>query len=139
MVASAPDIDALRPWITVTFDRSGGPGGQNVNKLSTRATLLFDFERCPALAEPQHALIRTRLARRLSTDGQLRLVAQSSRTQEANRKDAERRLIELLTQALHVPRSRRPTRPTAASRRRRLQDKQRRSTVKQSRRGGDDA
>lgn len=138
-MSHTPDLEALRAWMTVTFERSGGPGGQNVNKLSTRATLLFDFERCALLDDAQRARIRARLGRRLSADGRLRVVSQASRRQEANRGSAERRLIELLGQALHVPRPRRATRPTAGSRRRRARDKQHRSALKQSRRVGDES
>lgn len=122
--------DELAPWITFSFDRSGGAGGQNVNKLNTRATLWFDLPSCPLLSAEQKRCVRERLARRIAADERLRVVAQSARTQLANRLAAQERLIELLRSALHVPESRRPTRPTAGSRRRRLDDKRRRKETK---------
>ena len=126
-------IDDLEPWIEVWFDRSSGPGGQNVNKVATRATLAFDFRACTLLSEVEAERIARRLATRRTHDGRLRVVAQSARTQAANRALAEERLLDLLTEALHVPRKRRPTRPSAASRRRRLDDKTRRGETKRRR------
>lgn len=133
--------DTLTPWIELRFDRSAGPGGQNVNKLNTRATLLFDFNDCTLLTGDQRVRIRVRLASRLAKDGRLRVVSQRHRTQSANRAAAEERLVELLAEALFVPRRRRPTRPTAASRQRRLTAKRQRGETKRQRRrpGGADA
>ena len=127
------DIDQLRPWTELRFDRSGGPGGQHVNKVSTRVTLLFDFRACPALSSADVRRIRQRLATRLSRDGRLRVVSQAARTQTANRLLAEQRLIELLLTATSVPKTRHATRPTAASRERRLKTKQFRSDLKRLR------
>jgi ribosome-associated protein len=127
------EIARLQPWIEVRFARSSGPGGQNVNKVSTRVTLLFDFQSCDVLALTQKQRIRQRLTTRLSRDGRLRVVSQKGRTQVANRAAAEERLIELLRDAVKVPKPRRPTRPTAASRRRRLQAKRQRGELKRLR------
>ena len=124
---------AMTPWIEVRFGPSAGPGGQNVNKVSTRATLLFDFAECPLLTKTERERIHARLATRLARDGRLRVVAQRERTQSRNRALAEQRLVELLTEALHVPKPRRPTRPTPGSRRRRLQSKRQRGQVKRLR------
>ncbi|MBI5863923.1 MAG: aminoacyl-tRNA hydrolase [Planctomycetes bacterium] len=129
-------IDELLPWVSEQFDRGGGPGGQNVNKVSTRVTVLFDFEGCAALRSHEKQLIRQRLASRLAADGRLRIVTQTERSQAANRRHALDRLVALLTTATHVPEKRHATRPTAGSRRRRLNDKRRRSSLKQQRRGG---
>ncbi|MFH1746299.1 MAG: alternative ribosome rescue aminoacyl-tRNA hydrolase ArfB [Planctomycetota bacterium] len=126
-------IDELREWLEIRFARATGPGGQHVNKVSTRAELLFDYEACTILNTIQKQLIRARLTRRLTRDGRLRIVAQQFRTQIRNRQDAEERLMELLAQALHVPPHRRPTRPTAASRRRRLTTKRQRGEIKRLR------
>ena len=127
-------IESLAPWIEVRFSRSPGPGGQNVNKVSTRVTLLFDFGACPELTAAQRARIRRQLRTRVSADGRLRVVSQRERTQARNRTAAETRLRELLTEATRVPRTRRPTRPTAASRRRRMDRKRQRGDLKQERR-----
>jgi ribosome-associated protein len=127
------DIEQLRPWIEVCFDRASGPGGQNVNKVATRTTLLFDFHGCPALSSADVRRIRQRLATRLARDGRLRVVSQVARTQIANRLLAEQRLIELLLTATSVPKPRRPTRPTAAARERRLKAKHLRSDLKRLR------
>ncbi|QOJ14423.1 MAG: aminoacyl-tRNA hydrolase [Planctomycetia bacterium] len=133
MPSPALSLDALLPYLSHEFDRGGGPGGQNVNKVSTRAVVLFDFETCPVFNEPQRDLIRRRLANRLSADGRVRVVSQSERSQSANRADAEQRLLALLTAAIHVERPRTATRPTAGSRRRRLASKQQRSETKRLR------
>lgn len=127
------DIAELEPWIEVRFDRSAGPGGQNVNKVSTRATLMFDFRVCGLLSDAEAARIAQRCATRMTRDGRLRVVSQRARTQAANRALAQARLIELLAQALHVPKKRKPTRPTASSQRRRLASKRRRGELKQAR------
>lgn len=134
MKADRLEIENLRRWVDVRFARSGGPGGQHVNKVSTRVTLLFDFELCDLLTPTQRGRIRQRLATRISRDGRLRVVSRKLRTQGANRAAAEQRLIELLREGLKVQRIRRPTRPTRASRERRLTEKRRRSETKQRRR-----
>ena len=128
------DIASLSPWIEARFSRSPGPGGQNVNKVSTRVTLLFDFASCPELNDAQKARIRRRLRTRLSRDGRLRVVSHRERTQAGNRAAAETRLLELLTEATRTTRPRRPTRPTDASQRRRLDAKRRRRDTKRQRR-----
>ncbi|NUQ50858.1 MAG: hypothetical protein HUU27_13195, partial [Phycisphaerae bacterium] len=102
-------LDAdLSPWIEQRFARSSGPGGQNVNKLSTRVELLFDFAGCPLIPPVVKAAVVARCASRLSRDGRLRVVAQSERSQLANRLRALERLRELLRLASHAPRPRRP-------------------------------
>ena len=127
------DIASLSPWIQVRFSRSAGPGGQNVNKVSTRVTLLFDVVSCTVLTDVQKARIRGRLRTRVSRDGLLRVVSERERTQARNRVAAEIRLIELLTEATRQRKSRRRTQPTAGSRERRLESKQRRGEVKRQR------
>ncbi len=126
--------------LSESFIRSSGPGGQNVNKLSTAVQLRFDVRHSPSLPDD----VRTRLERlggkRLTREGVLVITAQRHRTQERNRADALERLVDLIRQAAVRPLTRRPTRPPKASRRQRLESKKRRSSIKalRGRAGHDD-
>jgi ribosome-associated protein len=119
--------------LTEQFVRSSGPGGQNVNKVSTAVLLRFDLENCETLS----AYIRSRAAQlagsRLTKSGEILIQAERFRTQEQNRDDARNRLIALLKQASERPKFRKPTRPTLASKRRRLEKKTQRGATKQNR------
>lgn len=127
------DISELQPWIDIRFDPASGPGGQHVNKVSTRATLLFDFEDCVLLSAAEKGRIRQRCATRMARDGRLRIVAQQARSQGDNRRLAQERLCAVLAEALHVPKSRKATRPTAGSQRRRVRRKKERGELKRLR------
>ena len=113
--------------------RSSGPGGQNVNKVSTRITLRFDLEGSASL-EPEHKeRIAERLATRINKEGVLQVSSQRHRTQAANREAATERFADLVRQALDVPAKRRPTRKPRSVDRRRLEEKRRRARVKSQR------
>ena len=127
------DIKTIQRWIKVRFSRSPKPGGQNVNKVNTRVTLLFDFERCDQLSDPQRLKIRKRFSTRLARDGRLRVVRHQQRTQAKNRQAAEVQLEELLHEVLIDEKVRKATRPTHGSVRRRLVSKSQRSLLKKQR------
>lgn len=124
--------------VRFTFSRSGGPGGQNVNKLNSRATLWFDVENSPTLTPYQKLKIRRHLAGRISKDGVLQISAEQYRTQKANREDALQRFAELLAAALTEKKVRKKTRMSAGARERRLQAKKRRSLLKKTSRSKPD-
>lgn len=115
------------------FTTGGGPGGQHVNKTATRVTLLFDVAASPSLDEETRARLLDRLAGRLDRRGVLQISAQESRSQWQNREAAVARLQALLAEALVEQPERRPTRPSRRARQERLDDKRRRSTLKQAR------
>ena len=132
MIRITDQISIDESELAESFVRSSGPGGQNVNKLSTAAQLRFDTRR---ITLPADAVARlNRLAgSRMTKDGVIVIHAQRFRTQERNRTDATDRLLELLREAMTRPIPRRPTKPTLGSKQRRLEGKKRRSDVKSKR------
>tara|TARA_R110002167_G_scaffold1258_5_gene5366 strand:- start:826 stop:1251 length:426 start_codon:yes stop_codon:yes gene_type:complete len=119
--------------LTEQFVRSSGPGGQNVNKVSTAVLLRFDLMHCETLSPYIKSRAAELAGSRLTKSGEILIQAERFRTQEQNRDDARARLLELLKKASQRPKFRKPTRPTLASKKRRLEHKARRGTVKQAR------
>ena len=130
MIQITPSIAIGEDELEERFVRSSGPGGQNVNKVSSAVQLRFDVRRSPSLPDDVHARLEQLAGRRLTRDGVLVIIAQRHRTQERNRQDARARLIELIERAAVAPIPRRATKPTRGSRERRLESKKRRASIK---------
>jgi ribosome-associated protein len=127
-----------RSELTYRATRSGGPGGQHVNTSSTRVELAWDVGASPSVSDEQRALIREKLANRINGEGVLLLTASDSRSQHQNKEAVTGRFVELVAQALVVPKKRKKTRPSRAAREARLQNKKRRSETKAMRRNNSD-
>ncbi len=128
-----PPIEIPSSALEYKFIRSSGPGGQNVNKVASAVQLRLNLDAWPQLDERIKRRLRTLAGRRLTDDDEIIIAAQQFRTQEQNKRDALERLSELVQKASIIPKTRRATKPTRASKERRLQGKQRRSDVKQAR------
>ena len=135
MIQVTPHLAIDEREIGEQFIRAGGPGGQNVNKVSTAVQLRFDAERSPTLDGGLKRRLATLAGRRMTKEGVLVITAERHRTRERNRADALERLLDLLRRAAVVPKKRRATRPTKASRERRLTQKLVRSRTKRLRQG----
>ena len=129
-----PTISLEEREIEESFVRSSGPGGQNVNKLSTAVQLRFDVRGSPSLPNDVAVRLMRLAGKRLTKDGVLVIVAQNHRTQERNRAEALERLVALVREAAVRPVPRRATKPTKASKERRLEGKKVRSGIKETRR-----
>src|SRR5215813_4536345 len=133
MIPITPTLSLDDNEITLEFIRAAGPGGQNVNKVSTAVQLRFDVSQSPSLPEDVRQRLLTLAGSRATRDGVLVITSRVHRTQEANRAEARARLNELIARAELVPKTRRPSRPTLASKVRRLTAKSQRSSSKKLR------
>ena len=127
-------IGVPRSELVYRASRSGGAGGQHVNKTSTKIELLWDFQRSGAIDDAQKDRVRKKLAARIDSEGNVRVVAGNRRSQLQNRVAAEERLVKLVRDAMHEPRKRRATAPTKASKERRLESKKQHGQKKANRR-----
>ena len=134
MLEITPNLSIADDELVERFVRSSGPGGQNVNKVASAVELRFDALNSPSLPEDLRARLLARRDRRITDEGVIVISAQRFRTQERNREDARERLAALILAANHVARKRVATKPTRASKERRLGAKKERSQVKNSRR-----
>ncbi len=133
MLQVSPTLSIDEDELSERFVRASGAGGQNVNKVATAVELRFDVAASPSLPEAVRARLLARRDRRLTEEGVMVIQAQRFRTQERNRQDARERLAAFIAHGLHAPKPRLATRPTRASKERRLQSKKGRGEIKRGR------
>jgi ribosome-associated protein len=131
------DRGMLKTWINTKgeeiFSRSGGPGGQHINKVSTKVTLKLPVENIPGITETELELLRTRLGNKINNEGELVIQASDERSQSKNRRRAEERAMHLILEGSRRDKKRRATKPGKAAKERRLARKKKRSRLKQYR------
>lgn len=133
LIELAPGLRIPEDALRMQASRSSGPGGQNVNKVSTRIEVWLPLSALWMMDAHAMARLRTIAGRRITREDELHVIAQSERSQERNRDAAIARLAELVSRAMTAPKPRRPTRPTAGSKRRRIESKKRKSQTKSGR------
>ena len=133
MLQITPSLQIDERELQLEYIRASGPGGQNVNKVATAVQLRFDIVNSPALASDIKGRLIRLAGKRVNADGVLLIEARRFRTQEATREDAIQRLVEMIRKVLVPPKPRKKTKPTVASREKRLQEKKRKGEVKKIR------
>jgi ribosome-associated protein len=134
MIVVTDAISIPESELSWSFVRSGGPGGQNVNKVASKAVMRWDVAASPSLPDDVKQRLRTRQANRITTEGELVLTSQRYRDQERNKEDCVEKVREIVRAALFVPKTRKKKKPTRASKERRLKEKRHRSATKSDRR-----
>lgn len=128
------NIEALLTEVKYKASRSGGAGGQHVNKVSSKVELAFDVENSAQLNDEQKALISLKLAARINSEGILKITEEADRSQLVNKENIQKKFITLVKEALKKPKKRKPTKPSAAAKAARVESKKKRGEIKETRR-----